>query len=61
MSEREIEDFLEKVEQGLLESQQIMLREKALHNQDVVIMNDMGDIVHVSAKEVLLQHPELQS
>lgn len=61
MSEREIEDFLLKVEQGLLESQQVMLKEKALHGQCVVISDENGKVLHIPAKEILRQHPELRS
>lgn len=61
MSEREVEEFLQKVEQGLLESQQIMLKEKALHDECVVVSDGHGGVLHVPAAEVLRQHPELQS
>lgn len=61
MSEREIEDILQKVEQGILESQQAMLKEKALHGQSVVISDGNGAVLHVPAEEILRQHPELRS
>ena len=38
-----------------------MLREKALHDECVVIYDpDAGAIVRVPAKEVLARHPELR-
>lgn len=61
MSEKEVEDFLQTVEKGLLESQQIMLKEKALHDQCVVVADGHGGVVRIPAKEVLHLHPELCS
>lgn len=53
MTKKEIEDFLQKVEGGLFMAHQEMLREKALHNQCVVLSDEKGRIVRVPAKEVL--------
>lgn len=61
MSEKEAEEFLEIVERGLLESQRAMLKEKALLGQEVVIGDGKGGVIHLSAQEVLRQHPELRS
>lgn len=60
MSEQEIEEFLARLEEGLLESQKIMLKEKALHDESVVVMDDDDKIVSIPAKEVLRTHPELR-
>ena len=56
MSEREIEDFINKVDAGLAEAQHNMLVEKALHNQCVVIADEQGNVLHVPAKELLSEH-----
>ncbi len=53
MSEGEIESFLDKVDAGLAEAQQNMLVEKALHNRSIVIADEQGHVVHVSAKQLL--------
>ena len=53
MTKKEIEDFLTKVEGGLFMAHQEMLREKALHNQCVVLSEEKGKIIRVPAKEVL--------
>ncbi len=53
MSELEIEDFLNKVEEGLAEAQHNMLVEKMLHDQPVVISDGKGRVVTVSAKSLL--------
>ena len=55
MNEREIEEFLQKVESGLAEAQHNMLVEKALHNRSVVIADKHGNIVHVPAKQLLAE------
>lgn len=61
MSEEEIEEFLKKVEEGLLESQKKMLKEKALHGDCVVVSDGHGGVLHMPAEEVLRQYPELRS
>lgn len=53
MTEIEFEDFIRKVEEGLREAQYNMLKEKALHNQCVVIADDKHCVIHVPAKELL--------
>lgn len=53
MSEREIEDFISKVDAGLAEAQHNMLVEKALHNQCVVIADEQGNVLHIPAKDLL--------
>jgi len=53
MSDLEIQDFLDRVDAGLVEAQHNMLVEKALHNRSVVIADKNGNTVHVPAKELL--------
>lgn len=53
MSDVEIEDFLDKVENGLAEAQHNMLVEKALHGRSVVISDKKGNVVHIPAKQLL--------
>lgn len=53
MTEIEFEDFIRKVEEGLREAQYNMLKEKALHNQCVVIADNKHCVIHVPAKELL--------
>lgn len=55
MSEREIEDFINKVDAGLAEAQHNMLVEKALHNQNVVIADEQGNVLHIPAKQLLAE------
>lgn len=56
MNEAEAERFIQTVEQGLRESHIKMLKEKALHNQTVVIADKQGNIVKVPASELLKQY-----
>lgn len=55
MSERDVEDFLSRVDAGLAEAQHNMLVEKALHNQNVVIADEQGKVQYVPAKELLVE------
>jgi hypothetical protein len=60
MTEEYVEEFLKKVEDGLLEAQKKMLHEYALHDDSVVIGDADGNVLHVPAKEILEKHPELR-
>lgn len=60
MSEQEIKEFVAKLNEGLLEAHKKMLKEKALHDQDIVVDDGNGGILHIPAKQVLEQHPELK-
>ena len=55
MNEAEINDFLQKVETGLMEAQQKMLEEKALHNQTLVVSDGHGGVRMVCARQILAQ------
>lgn len=59
MSERDIEDYLARVDAGLAEAQHNMLVEKALHNQNVVIADEQGKVQYVPAKDLLAEHIDL--
>ncbi len=53
MSEKEIKDFLDKVDIGIREAQHNMLVEKALRNESVFISDGNGGVLCVSAKQLL--------
>lgn len=53
MDEKDIEIFLEKVDASLAEAQHNMLVEKALHDRNIVVVDEQGNIVHVPAKQLL--------
>lgn len=55
MNEVEIEDFLQKVESGMLEAQHNMLVEKALHNRSVVVSDGNGHVLEIPARQMLMQ------
>lgn len=55
MDEYNIEDFLTRVDAGLAEAQHNMLVEKALHNQNVVIVDEQGKVQYVPAKKLLAE------
>lgn len=58
MSEEYVEDFLQKVESGLAEAQHNMLVEKALRGKSLMISDGNGDVLEVSAKELLHEQQE---
>ncbi|WP_278691594.1 ribosome recycling factor [Leyella stercorea] len=55
MSEAYIEDFLQKVESGLMEAQKHMLEEKALHNSSVVVSDGNGCVLEIPARKILAE------
>ncbi|MGX8713111.1 MAG: ribosome recycling factor [bacterium] len=53
MSEKEILDLQDKIDQGLQLAERRMLEEKALHGQDVIICTDGDNIQRISAKQAM--------
>jgi hypothetical protein len=53
MSNREVQDFTQKLEAGLQLAEKRMLEEKALHNESVVVSRAAGKIEYLSARDVL--------
>ena len=53
MSDKDIEEFAEKLQYGLNLAERRMLEEKALHGQDIVVCHTDGTIHRVSAKEAI--------
>jgi hypothetical protein len=56
MSEQERLDLRAKLSQGLKASFESMLRKKALLDETVIITDDAGKPIEVSAKEVLAEY-----
>jgi len=53
MSDKEIEEFAERLQYGLNIAERRMLEEKALHGQDIVVCHTDGSIHQVPAKEAI--------
>ena len=60
MSDKELELYLEKLDEGLAESRKKLLNEYALYNECLVEGDGKGNVVHVSARDILAKHPELR-
>jgi hypothetical protein len=56
MSEQELLDLRAKLSQGLKASFESMLRKKALLDETVIITDDAGNPIEVSAKERLAKY-----
>lgn len=54
MTEIEAEDFIRKVENGLKEAQYNMLKEKALHDDYVIISSHAGEVQRIPAKSLIV-------
>ena len=53
------EEFRERVCFGLELSYRRMLREKALHNEDVIMSNDQNEIILIPAQQILESLPPM--
>lgn len=60
MSDKEIQDFAEKLNYGLALAERRMLEEKALHGQDIVICDADNNIHRIPASEALKNIPAMQ-
>ena len=56
MSEKEIQEYQDKLDMGLKLAEKRMLEEKALRGQSVVVMNKDGVICHIPASQVLAEN-----
>jgi exonuclease III len=53
MSDKDIQEFAEKLNYGLVLAERRMLEEKALHGQDIVVCGDDNIIRRIPAQEAL--------
>ena len=53
MSDKDIQEFAEKLHYGLDIAERRMLEEKALHGQDIVVCHTDGTIHRVPAEEAI--------
>lgn len=61
MSNKEIQEFNEKLRRGLELAEKRMLQEKALRDQDVVVCGADQVIRRISAKQVIAENPVFQN
>lgn len=59
--EQYLSNLGKKLEYGIFLARKRMLHEKALRNQDVIIADNNGRIVSISAKEIIATHKEFQN
>ena len=60
MSNKEIQEFNEKLRRGLEIAEKKMLQEKALRGQDVVVCGNDQIIRRIPAKQVIEENPVFQ-
>ena len=60
MSEKEILELQDKIDEGLLMAEKRMLQEKAFHDECVIVQNSDGVIQHIPAKQVIAEHALFQ-
>lgn len=60
MSNKEIEEYLRVLDEGLAESEKLMLQEKAANNEDVINADSNGKIVRIPAKDIIAKYPQYQ-
>ena len=55
MSEKEIFELQDKIDEGLQLAEKRMLQEKALHDECVIVQNSDGVIRHIPAKLIMTE------
>ena len=60
MSNKEIEAYLKTIEEGLIESERILLKEKAANNESVINCDENGTIVSIPAKDIIAKNRQYQ-
>ena len=60
MSDKDLELYLSKIEEGLEESRKKVINDYALHDDSLVVSDGHGNVVHVPARDILAKHPELR-
>lgn len=58
MSEKEILELQDKIDEGLQLAEKRMLEEKALHDECVIVQNGDGEIQHIPAKQIIASHSQ---
>lgn len=56
MSEKEILELQDKIDEGLQLAEKRMLQEKSLHDECVIVQSADGEIQHIPAKQVIAEH-----
>lgn len=52
--------FVAAMAAAILKSRKIMLQEKALHNEEVVVSDGNGGCKYINARQFLATHPEFR-
>ena len=60
MSNKEIEAYLKTIEEGFIESERILLKEKASNNESVINCDENGKIVSIPAKDIIARNRQYQ-
>ena len=60
MSDKEVEDFIEKIDAGLKLAEKRMLQEKALRNENVVVYTEKKGIQHIPARQIIAENAMYQ-
>ena len=60
MSDKEVKDFIEKIDAGLKLAEKRMLQEKALRNENVVVYTEKEGIQHIPARQIIAENAMYQ-
>lgn len=61
MSEKEVKEFMEKLDAGLQLAEKRMLQEKAARNESVVVYTEESGIQHIPARQVIADNAMFQN
>ena len=60
MSNKEIEAYLKTIKEGFIESERILLKEKAANNESVINCDESSNIVSIPAKDIIARNRQYQ-
>ena len=60
MSNKELNEFSEKIRNGLKLAEKRMLEDKAIHNEDIIVSSDGVTFMRIPAKQVIAENPMFQ-
>lgn len=60
MSDKEVNEFTEKLRNGLLLAEKRLLQERAARGETVILSDDHGNPIAVPARDIIAVHKEYQ-
>lgn len=60
MSNNEIEQYISSLDKALEEAEEVMLHDKALHDESIIVTDHQGGIRRIAAKTILAERSKVK-